>query len=83
MKDDDAEKISRVVEWARAEGRLQEAEAVAVPALSDSEIDTLIAERNASRKSRDFARSDAIRAQLADAGIIVEDSKDGVRWKRK
>jgi cysteinyl-tRNA synthetase len=83
LQDDDAEKISRVLEWARAEGRIQEAEAVAVPALSDGEIDALIAERNAARKARDFARSDAIRAQLADAGIIVEDSKDGVRWKRK
>ena len=41
------------------------------------------AERESARKARDFARSDAIRQQLADAGILVDDTKDGSRWKRK
>jgi cysteinyl-tRNA synthetase len=36
-----------------------------------------------SRQARKFAESDAIRAQLAAAGIIVEITKDGIRWKRK
>ena len=46
--------------------------------------DALIEERNAARKRRDFKRSDEIRQQLADSGIIVEDTKDGgVRWKYK
>jgi len=51
--------------------------------ISDSEVERLIAERNAAKKARDFARADSIRKQLTDAGIIVEDTKDGIRWKRK
>jgi len=52
--------------------------------LSDVEIEKLVAERQAARKRRDFASSDRIRKELADRGIILEDSKDGsVRWKRK
>jgi cysteinyl-tRNA synthetase len=50
--------------------------------LSDAEIDALIAERVASKKSRNFARADEIRAELAGLGIVLEDTKDGVRWKR-
>ena len=52
--------------------------------LSDAEIEKLVAERNAAKKSRDFATADRIRKELADRGIILEDAKDGsVRWKRK
>jgi cysteinyl-tRNA synthetase len=51
--------------------------------ISESDIDGLIAARAAARKSRDFAKSDQIRAQLLEAGVIIEDTKDGVRWKRK
>jgi len=51
---------------------------------SDAEIDKLVAERNAAKKKRDFATADRIRKELADRGILVEDTKDGsVRWKRK
>jgi len=50
--------------------------------MSDAEIDTLIAERSAAKKSRNFARADEIRAQLLGMGIVLEDTKDGVRWKR-
>jgi cysteinyl-tRNA synthetase len=54
------------------------------PRMSAPEVDALIEERNAARKRRDFKRSDEIRQQLADSGIIVEDMKDGtVRWKYK
>jgi cysteinyl-tRNA synthetase len=50
----------------------------------DAEIDRLVAERNAAKKKRDFTAADRIRKELADRGIIVEDTKDGsVRWKRK
>jgi cysteinyl-tRNA synthetase len=49
----------------------------------DDEIEALIAERQAARQDRDFARSDEIRDDLAARGIILEDTKDGVRWKRK
>ncbi|HLZ12303.1 MAG TPA: cysteine--tRNA ligase [Candidatus Acidoferrum sp.] len=52
--------------------------------LSDADIETLVAERNAARARRDFAASDRVRNELADRGIILEDSRDGsVRWKRK
>jgi cysteinyl-tRNA synthetase len=51
---------------------------------SDSEVEKLIADRTAAKKRRDFAAADRIRKELADRGIIVEDTKDGtVRWKRK
>jgi cysteinyl-tRNA synthetase len=49
----------------------------------DADIDALIAERQEARHQRDFARSDEIRDELAAMGIILEDTKDGVRWKRK
>jgi cysteinyl-tRNA synthetase len=51
--------------------------------LSDQEIDGLIAERIAAKKARDFTRADQIRAGLAGQGIILEDTKEGVRWKRQ
>ncbi len=50
----------------------------------DTEIEKLVAERQAARQSRDFAASDRIRKTLSERGIILEDSRDGsVRWKRK
>jgi cysteinyl-tRNA synthetase len=48
----------------------------------DSEIQALIDERQEARRRRDFARGDEIRDELASRGIILEDTKDGVRWKR-
>ena len=84
LRDDDAPKIARILEWAKNEGKDAGAIAAeAVAAMSDQQVEELIAEREAARRARDFKASDAIRAQLAEAGIIVEDSKDGVRWKRK
>jgi cysteinyl-tRNA synthetase len=55
----------------------------ATDGIAESEIEQLIAERTAAKKSRNFARADEIRNQLLDAGVILEDTKDGVRWKRK
>jgi cysteinyl-tRNA synthetase len=50
----------------------------------DAEIEKLVAERQAARLKRDFGASDRVRKELAERGIILEDSKDGgVRWKRK
>jgi cysteinyl-tRNA synthetase len=49
----------------------------------DDEIQSLIDERQEARRRRDFARADAIRDQLAERGITLEDTKDGVRWKRR
>ena len=43
----------------------------------------VIDERQAARKAKNFARSDEIRNQLTEMGIILEDTKDGMRWRRK
>ena len=72
MEDNDAEKL-RALGFGSAES-----------GPGDAEIDQLVAQRNAAKKKRDFATADRIRNELADRGIIIEDTKDGsVRWKRK
>ncbi len=50
--------------------------------LLDADIEALIEERQAARKSRNFARADEIRAQLLEKGIVLEDTREGVKWKR-
>ncbi|HEX8289462.1 MAG TPA: cysteine--tRNA ligase [Pyrinomonadaceae bacterium] len=49
----------------------------------DTEIEQLIEERQEARRARNFARSDEIRDLLSERGIVLEDTKEGVRWKRK
>jgi cysteinyl-tRNA synthetase len=49
----------------------------------DSEVQAMIDERQEARRRRDFGRADEIRIELANRGIILEDTKDGVRWKRR
>ena len=49
----------------------------------DADIEALIDERQAARKARNFARADEIRDQLKDMGIVLMDTKDGVKWSRK
>jgi cysteinyl-tRNA synthetase len=72
LHDDDGEKL-------RALGLAPDS-----PPLSDADIEALVAQRQAARKRRDFAASDRIRDQLAERGVILEDSREGgVRWKRK
>ena len=88
LKDDDAPKIKHIVEWAQAEGRGDEISkellaGISSQQLSDTDVQTKIAGIEAARRSRDFKASDAIRAELAGAGIAVEITKEGVRWKRK
>jgi cysteinyl-tRNA synthetase len=51
------------------------------PGLAE-EVERMIAEREAARKAKDFARADGIREELRGRGIVLEDSRDGVRWKR-
>jgi cysteinyl-tRNA synthetase len=48
----------------------------------DTEIETIIAARNEARKSKNFAEADRIRDELLSMGIILEDTADGVRWRR-
>ena len=88
LKDDDEPKIERILEWAKTEGKLDSAdkqlvEAVTAGRISDSEVDQKIARMEQARKARNFKTSDAIRAELGAAGIIVETTKDGTRWRRK
>jgi cysteinyl-tRNA synthetase len=88
LQDDDAAKVQSVLEWARAEGREKDVspellEIVGSTAMLDEQINQKIEEMKAARSAKDFARSDAIRAKLTAAGIIIEQTKDGVRWRRK
>jgi cysteinyl-tRNA synthetase len=85
LEDRDADLTRLALAWAEREGRLDEAapELLARLALTDADIDALVAERTQAKKTRNFARADAIRNDLLAKGILIEDSKDGVRWKRK
>jgi cysteinyl-tRNA synthetase len=90
LTDDDGEKMKAVFDWATAEGGDKEKEispelreAVKSAALSDSAIESKIAEMTAARHSRNFQLSDTIRAELTAANILVEITKEAVRWRRK
>ena len=85
LEDNDAEPTRRALEWAEKAGRLADVapELLARQSLSDEAVDALVAERTLAKKQRNFARADQIRNELAEKGIVLEDSKDGVRWKRK
>jgi cysteinyl-tRNA synthetase len=48
----------------------------------DEEIEKLIEERQAARKNKDFARADEIRDQLLEQGIVLKDTREGVKWSR-
>ena len=88
LNDDDGAKMKGVVDWAHAEGRSEEigeelAETVGAHQLSDADIEKKIVEMEQARRARDFKRSDAIRSEFAANGILIENTKDGVRWRRK
>jgi cysteinyl-tRNA synthetase len=85
LTDTDADATRRALAWARETNRLDQVapSVLALDALSDEAIDALVAERTLAKRQRNFARADQIRNQLAENGIVIEDSKDGVRWKRK
>jgi cysteinyl-tRNA synthetase len=88
LHDDDVPKMEQVADWAVAEGRekgISEElrEAIRSGALSDAEVERKVDEMKAARAARDFKRSDALRAELTAVGIIVEITKDGIRWRRK
>jgi cysteinyl-tRNA synthetase len=85
LEDRDAEITRWALKWAEEQGLLDSAapEVLARYSLSDAEIDALLAEREQARRSRNFRRADQIRNDLAQKGILIEDSKDSARWKRK
>jgi cysteinyl-tRNA synthetase len=88
LKDDETEKMKMILDWARSENRDKDVSDILVKTvdaqqLSDARIEQKIAEMEQARRSRNFQSSDAIRAELTTAGIVVENTKDGVRWKRK
>ena len=88
LKDDDAAKMQRVADWAKAEGREKDItpelkDILRSAELSDEQITQKIAQMAAARQARNFAESDAIRAELIANGIVIEQTKDGVRWRRK
>ncbi|MGA7647179.1 MAG: cysteine--tRNA ligase [Terriglobales bacterium] len=88
LKDDDQPKMKAILEWAKAEGREKEIspelqEIAGSAQLADEQVNQKLAEMEAARKARNFKASDALRAELTAAGIIVENTKDGVRWRRK
>jgi cysteinyl-tRNA synthetase len=85
LEDRDGEATQRALKWAEQEGRMNEVapELMARQGLTDAAIEALMAERELARKQRNFARADEIRKELADKGVVIEDSKDGVKWKRK
>jgi cysteinyl-tRNA synthetase len=85
LEDRDAEPTRRALAWAEQAGRLGDVAPglLARQGLTDETIDAQVAERDVAKKRRDFARADQIRNELAEKGVVLEDSKDGVRWKRK
>ncbi len=88
LKDDDVPKMKQVLDWAMTEGREKDIsaelrEAVQSGQLSDADIAKKVAAMEDSRRARNFKMSDALRAELTAAGILIENTKDGVRWRRK
>lgn len=88
LEDRDADLTRFVLKWAEREGRLAEADPEVVARFSDgaptdADIDALVVERTQAKARRNFARADAIRNDLLGKGILIEDAKDGVRWRRR
>ena len=88
LEDRDADHTRAALAWAEAEDRMSDVspevlQKFGATSLSEADIDALVAERTLAKKQRNFARADAIRNDLLENGIVLEDSKDGVRWKRK
>jgi len=88
LDDDDGPKMKVVFDWALSEGRIKDVseelrDAVQSGQVSDADIEKKVAGMKAARAARDFKASDALRAELTAAGILVEITKDGIRWRRK
>jgi cysteinyl-tRNA synthetase len=85
LEDHDAEWTKFTLDWAEREGKLDQAapELLATRGVTDDKIQALVEERDQAKRRRDFKRADAIRNELSGMGILLEDSKEGTRWKRK
>ena len=85
LVDRDDERTRAAVAWAQAEGRSAQIAPHLLNTLSmtDADIETLVAERTEAKRRRNFARADAIRNELMEKGVVLEDGKAGVSWKRK
>ncbi|PSH05708.1 MAG: cysteine--tRNA ligase [Acidobacteria bacterium] len=88
LVDEDAAHVKSIVDWAKAEGMEEKIspetlEIAKSAALSDAQVEVLVKEHSEARKAKDFKKSDAIRDQLLAQGVVLENTKDGVRWKRK
>jgi cysteinyl-tRNA synthetase len=88
LNDNDAVKMKAVFQWALSEGRDKEIspelrDQAQADQISSAAIEGKIAEMETARKARNFAVSDELRAELVGAGVIIENTKDGVRWRRK
>jgi cysteinyl-tRNA synthetase len=88
LKDDDAPKMKAILDWAKAQDRQKDisqelVDALGAQSLSDAEIEKKVAAMEAARQARNFQLSDAVRAELTSAGLIIEQTRDGIRWRRK
>ena len=85
LEDRDAEETKKAIEWAQTAGRMNDVtyELIARQGLTDEKIEALVADRTQAKKQRNFTLADSIRDELSARGVVIEDSKDGVRWKRK
>ncbi len=88
LQDNDGPKMKQVFDWALTEGREQDIsaelrEAMQFGQLADAEIEKKIADMEAARRGRNFKVSDTLRSELTAVGVVIENTKDGVRWRRK
>ncbi len=78
---DDADQVLGVLDPAAWQSGEEDARLQA--AVENAEIDGLVRRREEARRSRDFAAADRLRNELAERGVVIEDTPDGARWKRR
>jgi cysteinyl-tRNA synthetase len=88
LEDHDSAHVKAIVDWAKSEGleekiSAETREMAKSAGLSDAQVEALVSKHSAARKAKDFKASDAVRDELLAQGIVLENTKDGVRWKRK
>ena len=88
MEDNDGTKMRPILDWARAEGREREIspellEMAGPQKLADEQVNQKKEGMEEARKARNFSLSDALRAEVSAGGIIVENTRNGVQWRRK